>query len=130
MSTVNSVHLKLIVFINMKFLNQIYCGVVLFGAAILITAAPHSELSLDPTDDDVYEYINENFDNEREELVFGNETDNDVEKESTETDEKHEEHYVDEELNPNWSEEDCEELCKIEIMKIYPKCDKWCKQMC
>lgn len=110
----------------MKFVNQVYCGLLLIGAVIFITAAPNSELSMDATDDDEYEYINENFDNERDELVFGNETANDVEVGSPETDQSHE---VEDEINPNWSAEDCEELCRIETMKIYPKCEKWCKQM-
>lgn len=108
----------------MKFL--ISC-VLLISSAILITAAPHSEFSIEATDEDVYDYINENFDNERDELVIGNGMDNNVEDESSKTDEQHEDHGEDDELNPHWSSEDCEELCKIEVMKIYPKCDKWCK---
>ncbi|CAO1314471.1 unnamed protein product [Diamesa tonsa] len=110
----------------MKFLNQIHCGILLIGAVALITAAPNSEFSLEPTDSDNYDYINENFDNQRDELVFGDEKVNDVEKGSSET---HEEHDGEDHVIPNWTAEDCEELCQTAIMKIYPKCDKWCKQM-
>lgn len=111
----------------MKFIN--YCGILLIGAVIFIAAAPNSESSKVATDCNDYEYINENFDNEGDELVFGNEPDNDVEVGSSETDGSHEEHGIEDEVNPNWSAEDCEVLCRIETMKIYPKCDKWCKQM-
>lgn len=116
----------------MKFLNLIHCGVLLIGAVALILAAPHSELSLESTNQDDYEYINENLDNEHEELIFANETENDVEEGASGSNEEleHFEPYMAEhELKPHWNTEDCDELCKLDIPKLYPLCDKWCKDL-